>query len=314
MLKVLSEDDQYRQENPMGDFIRMERMPHIWCPGCGIGSVVNAFAEAVKKSGIDQDKLAVVSGIGCTGRVAGYVRLDSFHTTHGRAIPFATGLKLANPELKVVVFSGDGDLFGIGGNHFIHAARRNMDLTVICVNNFTYGMTGGQLTPTTPVSANSSTTPYGNYEYPFNLPFLADAAGASYVARWTSLHVRQITKSIREAMDHKGLSFIEVIAPCTTLYQRRNKLGDGLEALDYYKEDAETAHGVDTRSVDIAFQGKLAVGKFVKREKPTYMEAVDERYAKVLGDDYQLYGKTLPERAAEEKKAREEREARAEEP
>ena len=144
------DDASYREQNPMADFLRMERMPHIWCPGCGIGTVVTSFAEAVKASGIDMDKIAVVSGIGCTGRVAGYVKFDSFHTTHGRAIPFATGLKLANPELKVVVFSGDGDLTGIGGNHLIHAARRNMDMTVICVNNFTYGMTGGQVTPTTP--------------------------------------------------------------------------------------------------------------------------------------------------------------------
>ncbi len=314
MTKPPSEDDQFRQDNPMAEFLRMERMPHIWCPGCGIGSVVNAFAEAVKKSGIDMDKLAVVSGIGCTGRVAGYVRLDSFHTTHGRAIPFATGLKLANPELKVVVFSGDGDLFGIGGNHFIHAARRNMDLTVICVNNFTYGMTGGQLTPTTPKTANSSTTPYGNYEYPFSLPFLADASGATYVARWTSLQARQVTKSIHEALGHKGFSFIEVIAPCTTLYQRRNRLGDGLDAMEYYKEDAEVAHGVDTRNVDIGFQGKMSVGKFVQREKPTYFESVNEHYANVLGDEYQLYGKTTPERLEEEKKAREEQARRAETP
>jgi len=314
MTKIPSEDDQFRQENPMAEFLRMERMPHIWCPGCGIGSVVNAFAEAVKKSGMDMDKLAVVSGIGCTGRVAGYVRLDSFHTTHGRAIPFATGLKLANPELKVVVFSGDGDLFGIGGNHFIHAARRNMDITVICVNNFTYGMTGGQLTPTTPQTANSSTTPYGNYEYPFSLPFLADACGASYVARWTSLQARQVTKSIHEALNHKGFSFIEVIAPCTTLYQRRNKLGDGLDAMEYYKEDAEVAHGVDTRTVDIGFQGKMAVGKFVQREKPTYFDSVNQHYANVLGDEYQLYGKTTIERVEEEKQAREAQAKRAETP
>ena len=262
------------RQNPMAEFLRMERMPHIWCPGCGIGSVVTSFAEAVKESGIDLDKIAVVSGIGCTGRVAGYVNFDSFHTTHGRAIPFATGLKLANPELKVVVFSGDGDLTGIGGNHFIHAARRNMDLVVICVNNFTYGMTGGQVTPTTPPTANASTTPYGNYEYPFNLPFLADAAGATYVARWTSLHARNITQSIDEALKHKGFSFIEVISPCTTLYLRRNRLGDGVDALEYYQEDADIKHGADTRKVDIDFQGKIVIGKFVERDKPTYLDAV----------------------------------------
>ncbi len=149
---------------------------------------------------LDLNKVAVVSGIGCTGRVAGYVKFDSFHTTHGRAIPFATGLKLANPELKVVVFSGDGDISGIGGNHLIHAARRNMDILVICVNNFNYAMTGGQVAATTPILANLSTAPYGNFEYPFSLPYLADACGATYVARWTSLHLRRVTQSIQEAL------------------------------------------------------------------------------------------------------------------
>ncbi len=295
----MNDDAAFRQENPMAEFLRMERMPHIWCPGCGIGTVVNSFAEAIRKSGMDTEKIAVVSGIGCTGRVAGYVRFDSLHSTHGRAIPLATGLKLGNPELKVVVISGDGDLFGIGGNHFIHAARRNMDLTVICVNNFTYGMTGGQLTPTTPTTANASTTPYGNYEYPFSLPFLADAAGATYVARWTSLHARNITKSIGEALHHKGFSFIEVVAPCTTLYQRRNRLGDGLDAMEYYREDSDIQHGLDTRQVDIGYQGKIAMGKFVQHEKPTYLEAVNTHYANVIGDDYQLYGGTPDEKKKE---------------
>jgi len=306
-MNVELDQDKFRSESPMAEFLRMERMPHIWCPGCGIGSVVNCFAEAVKKSAIDMDKLAVVSGIGCSGRVAGYVKLDSIHTTHGRAIPVATGLKLANPDLKVVVFSGDGDIFGIGGNHFIHAARRNMDIMVICINNFTYGMTGGQVTPTTPQTANASTTPYGNYEYPFNLPFLADASGATYVARYTSLNARRITKSIREAFNHKGFSLIEVIAPCTTLYQRRNRLGDGMDALEYYKSEAEVEKGVDTRDVGIDFQSDIAMGRFVKRDKPTYLDAVNERYANVLGDDYQLYGMTPEERAEKEKREAEER-------
>ncbi|AGA89123.1 2-oxoacid:ferredoxin oxidoreductase, beta subunit [Thioflavicoccus mobilis 8321] len=300
-------EDTFRDESPMAEFLRMERMPHIWCPGCGIGTVVNSFAEAVKKSGIDMDKLAVVSGIGCSGRVAGYVKLDSIHTTHGRAIPVATGLKLANPDLKVVVVSGDGDIVGIGGNHFIHAARRNMDIMVICINNFTYGMTGGQVTPTTPQTANASTTPYGNYEYPFSLPFLADACGASYVARWTSLHARNITKSIREGLNHKGFSFIEVIAPCTTLYQRRNRLGDGMDALSYYREEAEVDKDVDTRDVGIDFQGDIAMGRFVRREKPTYLDAVNERYVNVLGDEYELYGMTTPEREEKERREAEER-------
>jgi len=285
----------------MSGTLRMDRMAHIWCPGCGIGSEVNAFAEAVKRSGIDPDKLAVVSGIGCTGRVAGYVDFDSIHTTHGRAIPVATGLKLANPNMKVVVFSGEGDLTGIGGNHFIHAARRNMDIVVICNNNFTYGMTGGQVTPTTPQSAISSTTPFGNHEYPFNLPLLADAAGATYVARWTSMHSRNLIQSIEEALSRKGFSFIEVISPCTTLYLRRNRLGDGVDALQFYQDSAVLKHGCDTREADIDFQGKIVIGKFVDKNKPTYSEALNNRCVKVVGDDYELYGKTVPEREAEEK-------------
>src|SRR5512136_2586685 len=148
-------------ENPVERYLRTERMPHIWCPGCGIGTTVNCFTRAVDEVGYDLDRLAIVSGIGCTGRVAGYLKLDSFHTTHGRAIPFATGLKLANPELKVVVYSGDGDLIAIGGNHFIHAARRNVDMTVILINNFNYAMTGGQVGPTTPVGAIGTTAPLG---------------------------------------------------------------------------------------------------------------------------------------------------------
>jgi len=284
-------EDRLEEKNPIEDLLRMDRIPHIWCPGCGIGTVVTSFAEALKRSRLDLDKVAVVSGIGCTGRVAGYVKLDSFHTTHGRAIPFATGLKLANPELKVVVFSGDGGIFGIGGNHFIHAARRNMDLVVVCVNNFNYAMTGGQVAATTPEDANASTAPYGNFEYPFSLPYLADAAGATYVARWTALHLRRVTKSIQEALAKPGFSLIEVITPCVTLYARRNRLGDGLSLLKYYYDKSEIQHGADTRSLAIGYQDKLIVGKFVDREKPTFLDAMNTHLSKVLGDDYQLYGR-----------------------
>ncbi|RLE03578.1 MAG: 2-oxoacid:ferredoxin oxidoreductase subunit beta [Candidatus Aminicenantes bacterium] len=284
-------EDRLEERNPIEDLLRMDRIPHIWCPGCGIGTVVTSFAEALKKTDLDLDKVAVVSGIGCTGRVAGYIKLDSFHTTHGRAVAFATGLKLANPELKVVVFSGDGDLAGIGGNHLIHAARRNMDLVVICVNNFNYAMTGGQVAATTPLEANASTAPYGNFEFPFNLPFLMEAAGATYVARWTALHLRRVTMSIMEALQRKGFSFIEVITPCVTLYARRNRLGDGLNLLRYYYDNSEIQHGADTRQLDISFQGKIIVGKFVDKDKPTFLDAMNQHFTRVLGDDYQLYGR-----------------------
>lgn len=281
------------EKNPVEEFMRMDRIPHIWCSGCGIGTVVTSFVEAVKKANIDLDKLCVVSGIGCTGRVAGYVKLDSFHTTHGRAIPFATGLKLSNPDLKVVVFSGDGDISGIGGNHLIHAARRNTDIMVICVNNFNYAMTGGQVAATTPIKAIVSTAPYGNFEYPFNLPFLAEASGASYVARWTALHLRRVTKSIQEAFKKRGFSFIEVITPCVTLYARRNKLGQGLDLLKYYYDNSDIQHGANTKDVDIEFQGKLIVGKFVDIEKPTFLDCMNEHLSQVLPDKYQPYGEKI---------------------
>jgi 2-oxoglutarate ferredoxin oxidoreductase subunit beta len=273
-------------EHPVGPYLRMDRIPHIWCPTCGIGTVVKCFATALEETGVDLDKTAIVSGIGCTGRVAGYMKLDAFHSTHGRAVPFATGLKLGRPELLVTVFSGDGDLAGIGGNHFIHSARRNMDLMVVLVNNFIYGMTGGQNAPTTPLTAKSSTMPYGNFELPFNLPHLAASCGACYVARWTSLHIRRLTKSFKEAIQRRGFRFIEVIAPCSTLYARLNKLGTGFNLMQFYHDNAEIRHGADTRELDIDFQSTLICGKFVDQERPTFLDLMNAHYTKILGDKY----------------------------
>jgi 2-oxoglutarate ferredoxin oxidoreductase subunit beta len=275
--------------NPVNRYLRMDRIPHIWCSGCGLGTTVNCFVRAIEGCGIPLDQISVVSGIGCTGRVAGYLKMDSFHTTHGRPIPFATGLKLANPKLKVVVYSGDGDLFAIGGNHFIHAARRNMDLTVICVNNFTYGMTGGQVTPTTPIDAIASTTPFGNFEDPFNLPHLAESAGAVYVARWTTFHVRQTIKAMKEAMQKKGFSFIEILSPCPTLYGRRNRLGDGLDMMQFYKENSTIKNGADTREVGVDFKGKIICGKFIDRERASYLDLYNAKMAERLGPSYKPY-------------------------
>jgi 2-oxoglutarate ferredoxin oxidoreductase subunit beta len=275
--------------HPMEQFLRMDRIPHIWCPTCGIGTAVGSFVEGLIKSGLNKEKVAVVSGIGCTGRVAGYVKLDSFHTTHGRAIPFATGLALARPDLKVIVFSGDGDLIAIGGNHFIHAARRNINLTVICVNNFIYAMTGGQAAPTTPLTASSSTTPYGVQEPPFNLPYLAASCGSTYVARWTILHARQLADTISEALKKKGFSFVEVIAPCSTLYARRNKLGTGLNLMKFYQENCEIRHGEHPENVGITFQGKIVVGKFVDVEKPDTLTVRETELKKKLGAKYLPY-------------------------
>lgn len=275
------------ERHPMDELLREDRLPHIWCPGCGLGTALTCFIAALRKSGLDLDKVAVVSGIGCTGRVAGYLKLDSFHTTHGRAIPFATGLKLANPELKVVVFSGDGDLIAIGGNHFIHAARRNLDMTVICVNNFNYGMTGGQAGPTTPLEARTTTSPYGNFEHPFNLPYLAAASGAVYVARWTTLHVRRLEKAIGEALAKRGFSFVEVISPCPVGYGRRQEKGqrEGLDTMRYYHDRSVIRHGVDPQEADITLGGEIIVGKFVDIEKPTLRDLLNQITVEGIGGE-----------------------------
>lgn len=277
------------EHHPLDELLRVDRIPHIWCSTCGLGIVLNSFLTAVRESGIPRQDIAVVSGIGCTGRAAGYVNLDSFHTTHGRALPFATGLKLGNPKLKVVVISGDGDLVAIGGNHLIHSARRNMDMTVICVNNFNYAMTGGQFGPTTPPGAKLTTAPFGSYEHPFNLPFLVDSCGATYVARWTVLHVRQMTDTIREALEHPGFSFVEIISPCPTVYGRRNQLGSGLDIIKYYREKSVIRNDIDTRECEIELGGTIVVGRFVRRRKPTYLEKMNEYLRQTVGEAFVPY-------------------------
>lgn len=275
--------------NPIEPFLRMDRMPTIWCPGCGIGTSMNCFARALVESKVDPQMLAIVSGIGCTGRVAGYAKLDSFHTTHGRAIPFATGLKLANPKLTVVVYSGDGDLFAIGGNHLIHAARRNIDLKIVCVNNMVYAMTGGQTAPTTPPQSLTSTSPYGTWDPAFNLPQLVEAAGAVYVARWTTFHVRQLAKSMREMFSKRGFCFVEVLSPCPTLYQRRNRLGDGLDTMKAYKAQSKVRNGAPTSETALTRTGEIVVGKFVDRERPDYFDLMNSQMRAQLGERYVEY-------------------------
>lgn len=264
-------------EHPVESGLRRERLPHIWCPGCGIGIAVSAFVRAVEEAEVDTERMAVVSGIGCSGRVAGYLQCDSFHTTHGRALPFAIGLHLGNPALKVVVFSGDGDLVAIGGNHLIHAARRNADVTVFCVNNFTYGMTGGQSGPTTQEGARTSTTPYGNVETPFNLPLLAAAAGATYVARWTVLDLGRLKRSMAEALRHTGFAFVEVVSPCPVYYGRRNRLGEAIDELRYYKENTVVENFASLKSLNLALGEQIVVGKFVETRRPTFEELLHGR-------------------------------------
>jgi Pyruvate:ferredoxin oxidoreductase and related 2-oxoacid:ferredoxin oxidoreductases, beta subunit len=263
-------------EHPLDDLIRTDRIPHIWCPGCGIGTAFSSCLRAIKATGLPYSRFTMVSGIGCSGRGAGYIKLDSFHTTHGRAIPFASGIKMARPDLKVIVFSGDGDLFAIGGNHFIHAARRNMDLVVICVNNLTYGMTGGQVAATTPSMAKSTTTPLGNPDAPFNLPLLAYASGASYVARWTILHTRDLTTAINEAIMRKGFSFIEVLSPCPVNYGRRNKERP-IDTLKLYQDRTIIKNGADPAKADIDFGRGVIIGKFIDVDRLS----CDDRYCEI---------------------------------
>ncbi len=198
--------------------------------------------------------------------------LDSFHTTHGRALPFATGLKLARPQTKVIVVSGDGDLFAIGGNHFIHAARRNMDMTVICVNNLNYGMTGGQQAPSTPLGAKTTTSVNGSPEEPFNFCYLASACGATYVARWTAMQVRSLRSSISEALEKRGFSFVEVITPCPSSFGRRNRMGSALEMLKFYQGRSVIRGDIDPKDASMDIDKEIVVGKFVDIERPTFMD------------------------------------------
>jgi 2-oxoglutarate ferredoxin oxidoreductase subunit beta len=274
------------ERHPMARYLRTDRLPHIWCAACGLGSALSCFTFALDELALGINDVAVVSGIGCTGRIAGYVNLDSYHTTHGRAIPFATGLALAQPKKKVVVFSGDGDLFAIGGNHFIHAARRNIDITVLCVNNFNYGMTGGQFGPTTPLGARATTAPYGNYENPFNLPYLAASSGAVYVARWTTLNTRRLKQAMVEAIARPGFTFVEIISPCPTNYGRRNRLGEGLDELKTYAEKTVIRHGADPKGADLYPGSEILVGKFVEQTRPTFLEVYEERILKKTSESH----------------------------
>jgi len=266
--------------HPFAKYLRAEMMPHIWCAGCGNGIVLNCFVHALDELKTDLNKLVMVSGIGCIGRAAGYTYADSFHTTHGRALAFATGVKLANPELEVVVISGDGDLFAIGGNHFIHAARRNIGVKVICVNNLNYGMTGGQQGPTTPLDSITATSPYGNVEHPFNLVHLAAASGSTYVARWTTLHVRRLTQSLKKVLQKKGFCFVEALSPCPEIFGRHNKMRSGLEMMDWFKRASVVENFSDPAKADIT-PDKIVVGEFVDIEKLSYEKLLHEKISKI---------------------------------
>lgn len=260
--------------HPNDGLLRADRFPHILCPGCGIGTVIHCYVNAVADSGVAMDQHVCVSGIGCSGRAAGYVNVDSYHTTHGRAIPFAIGIAVHKPELKVTVISGDGDLAAIGGNHLIHAARRNLNLTVICINNFNYGMTGGQAGPTSPRGSKTSTAPLGVHDRPFNLPDLVRAAGASFVSRWTVLHVHQLRDAILQGMHNPGFSFIEALSPCPTNFGRANELADGMAEMEVYKQRCRIEHGphsYDQLEIDLLDESEpIICGNFIALDRQPY--------------------------------------------
>jgi len=224
--------DSYRQ------FIRANQLPHVWCPGCGNGMVVKSLLEAVGQLNLDQDKVVVVSGIGCAGRTPFVLDFNTMHTTHGRALTFATGIKLANPELHVIVIMGDGDASAIGGNHLIHACRRNLDLTALIFNNGIYGLTGGQLAPTTPLGKRSTTSQAGSIEQPFDLVRLTLGAGAGFVARTTSFDHKQTTSFITRAILHKGFGVVDILTSCPTYFGRMNDLGEPYEMLHYLRDNS----------------------------------------------------------------------------
>jgi 2-oxoglutarate ferredoxin oxidoreductase subunit beta len=273
-LETVRIDESITQVNPRDELLRADRLPHIWCPGCGLGIIMGCLVESIKASGIPQDKHVVVSGIGCTARIPGYLNLDTYHTTHGRAIAFATGLKVANPELEVTVIGGDGDLFNIGGNHLIHAIRRNVDLNVLCVNNFNYGMTGGQFGATTPTGARTSTTPYGNFETPFNIPYVVAAVGAPFVARWTALHVRQLLNSMSRAFKVQGLAFIEIVSPCPPTFGDLNNFDDALDMMQYFRSCSLVDDKADLSKIGLSMTppDPIVVGNFVDLKKAPYHE------------------------------------------
>ncbi len=246
--------------------------PSIFCQGCGNGTVLNCTMRAIDALKWDIDKLTFVSGIGCSSRMPGYIDADGLHTTHGRAIAFATGIKLANPELHVAVFTGDGDLAGIGGNHFIHAARRNVDLTVICINNYNYGMTGAQVSPTTPIRGVTMTSPYGNIESPFDLAQLAIGAGASYVAKWNTAYPHETMQAIKKGLALPGFAFIEVLTPCPVGFGRKNALKEGKDYLLWLKKNSIGKSRYDklTTAEKQACE-KIVIGEYKNEPRPEFV-------------------------------------------
>ncbi len=261
------------------DYLRQNKMPHIWCPGCGNGIVINSLIRAIDAMSLDPKRTVIVSGIGCSSRAPGYMDFGTLHTTHGRALAFATGVKMANPELNVIVISGDGDSSAIGGNHLIHACRRNIDITLIIVNNNIYGMTSGQYSPLTPTGALATTAVYGNIDRPFDLVELTKGAGATYVARASVFHVPQLKNYIQNGLKNKGFSVIEAVSTCPTYFGRKNKVGDAPGMLKWIKDNS-TMYKQGVTEYDKTF----VIGEFVNKTEPEYTESYTKLIEKLGGN------------------------------
>jgi len=254
------------------DYIRERFFPHIWCPGCGHGMVLNGLLRAIEEIGLDKNKIVMVSGIGCSARISGYVDFHTMHTIHGRALAFATGIKMSRPELKLIVPMGDGDALAIGGNHFIHAARRNMDMTAIVVNNRVYGMTGGQFSPLSGYGTMSTTTPYSNIDHAFDIVELSLSAGASFVGRTTTYHAKQMADILGQAVVHKGFSVVEIMSQCPTCFGRQNRLGTAIDMLEHFKKNT-TLIGSKAKHKN---PDLIERGIFVQKKIPEYCDEYDK--------------------------------------
>jgi len=254
------------------DYIRERFFPHMWCPGCGHGIVLNSMLRAIEKLGMSKNDIVMVSGIGCSARISGYVDFHTLHTIHGRALAFATGVKMSRPELNIIVPMGDGDALAIGGNHFIHAARRNIDITAIVMNNRIYGMTGGQYSPLSGYGIRATTAPYMNIDHDFDVIELSKSAGATFVARTTTYHVQQIENIIQQAILHKGFSVVEIMSQCPTYFGRKNKEGSAVDMLKRYKEGT-TPIGSKAKKEN---PDLIERGIFVQKEMPEYCSEYDK--------------------------------------
>ncbi len=260
------------------DYLRERFFPHIWCPGCGHGTVLNGLLRAVEQLGMSRNEIVMVSGIGCSARISGYIDFHTLHTIHGRALAFATGVKMSRPELNLIVPMGDGDALAIGGNHFIHAARRNIDITAIVMNNRIYGMTGGQFSPLSGPDITATTAPFSSIDPSFDVVELSKAAGATFVARTTTYHVKQITDYIKQAILHEGFAVVEILSQCPTHFGRKNKEGSAVDMMKRYKE-VTTPIGSKAKQEN---PDLIERGIFVQKERPEYCKEYEKMVERAM--------------------------------